>query len=52
MRKSLVPSLSVLLHLCEPNLEVNPEDDQSFLQLATAIARTLCLFDEFSFTSL
>ncbi|ODM18148.1 hypothetical protein SI65_06019 [Aspergillus cristatus] len=30
-------------HLCEPNLEVNPEDDQSFLQPATAIARVLCL---------
>ncbi|OJJ79294.1 uncharacterized protein ASPGLDRAFT_52756 [Aspergillus glaucus CBS 516.65] len=30
-------------HLCEPNLEVNSEDDQSFLQPATAIARVLCL---------
>ena len=30
-------------HLCEPNLEVNPKDDQSFLQPATAIARVLCL---------
>ena len=30
-------------HLCEPNLEVNPEDDQSFLQPTTAIARVLCL---------
>ena len=30
-------------HLCEPNLEVNPEDDQSFLQPATTIARVLCL---------
>lgn len=29
--------------LCEPNLEVNPEDDQSFLQPTTAIARVLCL---------
>ena len=30
-------------HLCEPNLEVNPEDDQRFLQPTTAIARVLCL---------
>ena len=30
-------------HLCEPNLEVNPEDNQSFLQPATAISRVLCL---------
>ena len=30
-------------HLCEPDLEVNPEDDQSFLQPTTAIARVLCL---------
>ena len=30
-------------HLCEPSLEVNPEDDQSFLQPTTAIARVLCL---------
>ncbi|BCR83053.1 uncharacterized protein ACHE_10455A [Aspergillus chevalieri] len=30
-------------HLCEPNEEVNPEDEQSFLQPATAIARVLCL---------
>ncbi|KAI5284929.1 hypothetical protein KEM54_000952 [Ascosphaera aggregata] len=30
-------------HLCEPSMEVNPEDDQSFLQPVTAIARVLCL---------
>ncbi|PWY66093.1 hypothetical protein BO70DRAFT_366579 [Aspergillus heteromorphus CBS 117.55] len=30
-------------HLCEPNKEVNPEDDQSFQQPATSIARVLCL---------
>ncbi|ODM18579.1 hypothetical protein SI65_05196 [Aspergillus cristatus] len=30
-------------HLCEPNEEVNSEDEQSFLQPATAIARVLCL---------
>lgn len=39
-------------HLCEPNEEVNSEDEQSFLQPATAIARVLCpLSDEFSLTS-
>ena len=30
-------------HLCEPNSEVNPEDDQGFLQPTSAIARVLCL---------
>lgn len=30
-------------HLCEPNMEVNPEDDQSFQQPLTTIARALCL---------
>ena len=30
-------------HLCEPNLEVDSEDDQSFLQPAMAITRVLCL---------
>ena len=30
-------------YLCEPDLEVNPEDDQSFLRPTTAIARVLCL---------
>lgn len=28
-------------HLCEPNMEVNPENDQTFRQ--TSIARVLCL---------
>ncbi|KAB8079054.1 hypothetical protein BDV29DRAFT_187492 [Aspergillus leporis] len=30
-------------HLCEPNMEVNREDDPGFLQPVTAIARVLCL---------
>ena len=30
-------------YLCEPDLEVNPEYDQSFLRPTTAIARVLCL---------
>ena len=30
-------------HLCEPNMEVDPEDNQSFQQPLTAIARALCL---------
>ena len=30
-------------YLCEPNSEVNPEDDLSFLRPTTAIARVLCL---------
>jgi hypothetical protein len=30
-------------HLCEPNMEVNQEDDPGFLQPVTAIARVLCL---------
>ena len=30
-------------HLCEPNSEVDPDDDQSFLLPLTAIARVLCL---------
>lgn len=30
-------------HLCEPNMEANPEDDQSFQQPVTSIARVLCL---------
>lgn len=30
-------------YLCEPNMDVNAEDDQSFQQPTTAIARVLCL---------
>lgn len=30
-------------HRCEPNIEVDPDDDQSFRQPRTAIARVLCL---------
>lgn len=30
-------------HLCKPNMEVNPENDQSLRQPATSIARVLCL---------
>ncbi|PWY91626.1 hypothetical protein BO94DRAFT_623046 [Aspergillus sclerotioniger CBS 115572] len=30
-------------HLCEPNMEVNPEDDHSFQLPVTSIARVLCL---------
>lgn len=30
-------------HLFEPNMEANPEDDQSFQQPVTSIARVLCL---------
>lgn len=30
-------------HFCEPDSEVNLEDDQSFLQPTTSIARVLCL---------
>ncbi|KAF4240498.1 hypothetical protein CNMCM8980_001147 [Aspergillus fumigatiaffinis] len=30
-------------YLCEPNMDVNAEDDQSFQQPSTAIARVLCL---------
>ncbi|KAL4775444.1 hypothetical protein BDW60DRAFT_143567 [Aspergillus nidulans var. acristatus] len=31
-------------HLCEPNMEVDLNDDQSFDQPLTAIARVLCLY--------
>lgn len=34
---------SLYYHLCVPNQDVNPEDDQSILQPTTAIARVLCL---------
>lgn len=30
-------------HLCKPNMEANPEDDQSFRQPVTSIACVLCL---------
>ena len=40
----LYDNLSTLLYyLCEPNLDVNIEDDQSFQQPKTTIARVLCL---------
>ena len=34
---------TLLYYLCEPNLDVNVEDDQSFQQPKTTIARVLCL---------
>lgn len=34
---------TLLYYLCEPNLDVNMEDDQSFQQPKTTIARVLCL---------
>ena len=34
---------TLLYYLCEPNLDVNMEDDQSFQQPKTTIGRVLCL---------
>ncbi|KAB8069197.1 hypothetical protein BDV29DRAFT_57075 [Aspergillus leporis] len=30
-------------HLCEPNMEIDPDDDRGFEQPMTAVARVLCL---------
>ncbi|KAH1498518.1 hypothetical protein KXV36_004358 [Aspergillus fumigatus] len=35
--------ITLCYYLCEPNMDVNAEDDQSFHQPTTAIARVFCL---------